>query len=351
MLLSQMPGYLDPTVAIFPFPWFESPGRWTMMALKVQADKSVKWKRHFVDSGNGHAIADVYDNFEKARTVACEFNVGLEDRIRVVLQTPEQRQSVLLKAEKEITSQQRLAHEEQLMLLESMRRSRLLPKPRIEDLKVPNWSADLLEELYQQLSDFPKSSIVQIKMCRATLIKKGESDWSFSIQTNQTTAKYCYRDKIASGFGLSGREHWGKTKSKIRTMLLPRANELLQLASVKRILADALAKGQRVVVAGGFVFWYESPDAGWIMKAVGGESESSAGNSIWNEGTIISKNHGRIVVLPYIKENGDKVQGHTKNVAHDGKALPRHPDEYLELPFKVLEGDLMIGLFGELHHD
>ena len=52
-------------------------------------------------------------------------------------------------------------------------------------------------------------------------------------------------------------------------------------------------------------------------------------------------------MLPYIKESGEKVQGHTKNAPHDGKALPRHRDQYVTLPFEVLEGDLMIGLFGD----
>lgn len=52
-----------------------------------------------------------------------------------------------------------------------------------------------------------------------------------------------------------------------------------------------------------------------------------------------------------VKENGEHVQGHTKNSASDGKALPRHPEHFLELPFEVLEGDLMIGLLGELPYE
>lgn len=48
---------------------------------------------------------------------------------------------------------------------------------------------------------------------------------------------------------------------------------------------------------------------------------------------------------------GEKVQGHTKNAPQDGKALPRHPGQYVTLPFEILDGDLMIGLFGELHYE
>ncbi|CHK89876.1 Uncharacterised protein [Salmonella enterica subsp. enterica serovar Typhi] len=82
------------------------------------------------------------------------------------------------------------------------------------------------------------------------------------------------------------------------------------------------------------------------------ESENTSnGNTLWKEGTIISKNHGRIVVLPYTKENGEHVRGYTKNAPNDGNALPRHKNEYVELPFEVLEGDLMIGLLGELNYE
>jgi hypothetical protein len=102
----------------------------------------------------------------------------------------------------------------------------------------------------------------------------------------------------------------------------------------------------------GYVFWYEeSGTPRWIVKETASTSSGENGDTFWHEGTIISKNHGRIVVLPYIKANGQKVQGHTKNSSHDKKALPRDPDEYLELPFEILEGDLMIGLMGELPYE
>jgi hypothetical protein len=352
MFLNEMPGYLRPTIAIFPFPWYENLGRWMMSALKIQPDNSVKWERHFIDNGDGHAKAEVYDDYGSARFVACEFNQSAEHRIDTVIHDEELRHSLLLKMEKEITAQQRLADEEHLMLKESIRRSRGLPVPDKGKIILPKSSEDLLEALHQQLCILPKLSIVQLDKRRITLVRKGNADWTRVVSTNKTTGRYYFRDRIASGFGLSGDAHWGKTKAEIRAMLLPRANQLLQLASVKRMLAEALANGRRVVVAGGFVFWHEdNADIGWIVKSISGESEDTDGRTIWHEGTIISKNHGRIVVLPYIKESGEKVQGHTKNAAHDGKALPRHRDEYLQLPFQILDGDLMIGLFGELNYD
>ncbi|WDM78321.1 hypothetical protein K6979_14265 [Xanthomonas cucurbitae] len=87
------------------------------------------------------------------------------------------------------------------------------------------------------------------------------------------------------------------------------------------------------------------------MKELGSAKGSSDGEALWREGTIISQNHGRIVVLPYIKEDGVKVKGHTKNAPHEGRALPRHPDDIVEIPFAEIDGDLMIGLDGELFYE
>ena len=118
------------------------------------------------------------------------------------------------------------------------------------------------------------------------------------------------------------------------------------------MLDEALARGQYVIVIGNFVFWYEQgKEVGWTVKSLGNDNANKEGETLWKEGKIVSKNHGRIVVLPYIKENGELVKGHTKNSPKDGKALPRHPDYFLELPFEVLDGDLMIGLFGELPYE
>jgi hypothetical protein len=45
------------------------------------------------------------------------------------------------------------------------------------------------------------------------------------------------------------------------------------------------------------------------------------------------------------------VRGHTKNGPNDGRALPRHPDNYVDIPFSLYDGDLMIGLLGELPYE
>jgi hypothetical protein len=121
---------------------------------------------------------------------------------------------------------------------------------------------------------------------------------------------------------------------------------------VRRLLDEALAAGTQALVLGNFVFWYETQgQVGWIVKALGSSKASGEADVVWEAGRIVSKNHGRIVVLPYVKENGEHVTGYTKNVKGDGPALPRHPAQYVEIPFERLEGDAMIKLFGELPYE
>ena len=120
---------------------------------------------------------------------------------------------------------------------------------------------------------------------------------------------------------------------------------------MQRLLAEAFARGERVLVSNAIVFWYEDDGGlGWQVKETGSTTEAD-GATLWREGTIRSTNHGRLVILPYVKEDGEKVRGHTRNAPGDGRALPRHPDHYVDIPFSLYSGDLMIGLFGELPYE
>lgn len=350
MLLSEIPGYEYPTVALYPFRWYEA-GRWIIRALKALPSGEVKWMYHCIEY-NGHAKAQAFDTYEEGRTFAAQFNEDISSRVKVLGLTEAQHVSVTLKAEKEVTVQARLADEEHMMLEEALKRHATTARPAREALILPSDSEAIREALFEQLQQMPYLEIFYSPTFNTALARTGEHDWSRRLSPTKKFSMYCAREKIARGFGLSGAGHWGKTKADIRAKLLPRANQLLQLASVQKMLLEAKARGQRVVVMGGFVFWYEeSGTPGWLIKTTASTSSGENGDTLWHEGTIISKNHGRIVVLPYIKANGQKVQGHTKNSSHDKKALPRHPDEYVELPFEVLRGDLMIGLFGELPYE
>ncbi|UVM14368.1 hypothetical protein LOY42_13740 [Pseudomonas sp. B21-023] len=350
MLVSELPGAKYPLLALFPFRWYET-SHWIIRALRLHPSGELKWMHYGVEH-NGHARAQTFSSYEEGRKHVAEFNAEVSARVDELDLDNDLRISITLKAEKELTAQRRLADEERLMLSEALRRNAHLDRPRAEDLVLSPELENLREDLHEQLQESPYLRIAHIPRWGMALVRSGEHDWSTRLKPTKKCFVSCAREKIARGFGLSGTDHWGKTKAAIRSMLLPLANQLLQLASVQKILMEARARGQRVVVMGGFVFWYEENGTpGWVIKTTGGESGSENGQTLWHEGTIISKNHGRIVVLPYIKENGEKVQGHTKNASHDGKALPRHRDEYVELPFEILDGDLMIGLFGELHYE
>jgi hypothetical protein len=48
-----------------------------------------------------------------------------------------------------------------------------------------------------------------------------------AVTAGERAAMTAERAKIANGFSHSATAHWGKTKAKIREILLPRANQLL----------------------------------------------------------------------------------------------------------------------------
>lgn len=95
---------------------------------------------------------------------------------------------------------------------------------------------------------------------RLILFRDPKGVWSKPYAVSERSATYVERAKIANGFGFAATAHWGQTKARIREILLPRANQLLKLASVQRLLAEALASGQKVLVCNGIVFWYEEDD-------------------------------------------------------------------------------------------
>jgi len=351
MLLEEMPGYSLQTLAAWPQPWYEN-SLWQMYEFKLCKDGSLKWYPAYIELETKHVKCDVYDSYELAVEAAVQRNNELSEKLATLNLAITEKESFLLKVEKEVTRKSRLFSEEQLMLSEGIRRNQKSLRPSADDIVLPDNCENLLEPLMEILRETPYVNFVRLERCGRSLLREGEYDWSTITKHTKQTAKYFYRERIAAAFGFNGAEHWGKTKSKIREALLPRANQLLQLASVKRMLADAEEQGKKVVVASGFVFWLEeNENVGWIVKEVSYSEAEKSGNTLWEKGTILSKNHGRIVVLPYIKENGDLVQGHTKNAPHDGRAKPRHPREYVELPYEVLEDDWMIGLLGELKYE
>lgn len=349
MQISEMPGYGLPTFDMWPMPWYEIPGCFLMYELKLVKGK-LKWFERYIESNknNSGIKADVYSDYLKATEFAKKNSIIIESVVNKLDISDVEKNSLSLKVEKAILAKRRLIGEEYLMLREAKRRN---DKFLADDVILNNSNSNIESALYEELKSFPYIRLIRLNEYGSTYRKDDNGIW-VSIKHTKKTAEYCYRERVARGFGFSGWYHWGKTKASIRSILLPQANKLLQLASVKLMLADALHKGQKVLVSGSFIFWYESKgNVGWTIKEVSNTNLKDSADTIWKKGKIISKNHGRIVVLPYIKSDGQLIPGHTKNAPSDGKALPRHKDDYVELPFEVLENDLMIGLFGELPYE
>lgn len=350
MQISQISGYELPSLAIWPKPFYEKGSGYLMYECKLKNDGSLQWYKKYINAGESKIKNDHYQDLTLATEVAKAYNIDSKKRINELNLSNIEKESLFIKLEKAVTALSRRIYEEQLMFDEAVRRNLNTYKENREPIIADHYPT-LMKALIDILNETPYVKIARLSMYRVTLIQNEQGVWVRTKHTEKTS-KYYYRERIARGFGLSGFDHWGKTKAEIRSMLLPRANKLLQLASVKRMLHEAYTQGHKVLISGGFVFWFEEKNQiGWLVKEVNRKDSTKNGNVLWEKGRILSKNHGRIVVLPYIKENGEQVLGHTKNTAHDGKALPRHKDDFVELPFEVLNDDLMIGLFGELYYE
>ncbi|MET4043785.1 hypothetical protein ABIC03_005506 [Bradyrhizobium sp. RT6a] len=347
----------DAALAVWPYyrPLFDN---WLMQELVEHGDKAPVWRHRRVPTDNGRVRGDVYPDRETALSAAATLNQTLHDALAAREMDSVRKRSLQLKVAKNLQSSERLRDEEGLMLAEARRRHANDPRPDPSAIVLPAESAPFRQQLSEQLSDMPYLTVVIVTVRetnrswhRSILYLSHDSKWSKPYIAGERSAAKAMRARIANGFGYGADDHWGKTKAKFRQILLPRANLLLQLASVQRMLAEALANGQKVLVSNGIVFWYEEDGGiGWQVKQTTSTKESE-GSTLWKDGTIRSINHGRLVILPYIKESGEQVRGHTRNGPNDGRAKPRHPDHYVDIPFAQLDGDLMIGLFGELPYE
>jgi len=330
--------------------------RWFMQELVDKGEFSPTWRDRMVPGENDAVFVDHYADRESASAAANALNPILRQALIACEMDTVAKQSLELKIDKALQSKQRLQDEEALMLAEALRRHAADQRPDTASLKLVPESESYRHDLAEQLTAMPYLRLAKVgrsngRWTHLLLYKGPDGVWSKPYAAGERAAMTAERAKIANGFDLSASAHWGKTKAEIRRILLPRANQLLQLASVQRLLAEALSRGERVLVSNGIVFWYEQDGGvGWQVKETSSTRESE-GATIWKEGTIRSTNHGRLVILPYIKENGEQVRGHTKNGPNDGRALPRHPDHYVDIPFSLYDGDLMIGLFGELPYE
>lgn len=330
-------------------------GLWEMQELAVGKEGAAKWRDRRVPTPEGHVKMDRHLGADAAYAASASLNSHFASELQHSSIADDLRLSLQLKTSKALQAKERLRSEEELMLAEARRRKANVPAPSSSELQLTTRAEKFRQVLADALAAFPYVTGIRVGELRDRIAmgKSYEGVWDVLANgdLHKRGATLIERSKIASGFDLNPTEHWGEVKAKIRQILLPRANQLLQLASVRRLLDEALARGEQVLVCGGVVFWYEEQgQVGWQVKTTNSD-QSDDGTTLWTEGTIVSANHGRLVILPFIKENGERVKGHTRNAPNDGPSKPRHPSQYVEIPFKVLNGDLMIGLFGELPYE
>lgn len=347
MRIDKIPGYGLQKIAVWPDIIYSS-GVCFMSEYKIKEDGTLKWFRGIKEQG-GRVRLDIYSSMIEAIEVANETNQYLIKQIGEMDISSDVKESLTRKAWKVVTAKKRLMDEELFMLSVAKQRHSDISPPDINSLIVKD--DELKRALHEQLKLMPYLKLVWLPKLNIVLENKGGDNWSKCYRANERASKYAFRARIAHAFGLSALAHWGETKATVRDILLPDFAKRLELESVKKLLDEALENGHRVLVAGEYIFWYEeSGSIGWKLKLRGDSSTKDDGSTLWHEGTIISKNHGRIVVLPYTTSTGKTVKGHTKNAPKDGPAKPRHTDEYVELPFEVLEHDKMRGLLGESYH-
>ena len=330
-------------------------GNWRMQELAVNKLGAPKWRDRRIPTPSGGVQMDFYSNAEVAFAASISLNARYASELQLSSIEEDLRRSLQLKVSKAMQVKERLRSEEALMLAEAKHRKGAMPPPHASEIKLAVNAEPFRQDLAVALADFPYVTGVRVGKLRKRTVMGKNYDGTWDVLANGNLSKrgaiLIERSKIASGFDLNPTEHWGEIKAKIRQMLLPRSNQLLQLASVRRLLDEALDRGERMLVSNGIVFWYEEDgQVGWQVKTTS-SGPSEDGTTLWTEGTIVSTNHGRLVILPFIKESGEQVKGHTRNAPNDGPAKPRHPNQYVEIPFKILSGDLMIGLFGELPYE
>jgi len=327
--------------------------RWLLEDLTMRSNGEPRWRMRLEVSKEGFRMLAARENEEITRADARRLSREISPDIDLDRLNENGADSHSLKLAKAVVASNRHDEEHALMFAEAKRRNAQLTPPLLDQLSLSGGGQEELAQLHAKLTELPylRSAILGQGGKRSIYVSQDGLDWRRATNgyPSKRDAEIVYRGRISEGFGISPVQHWGKTKAAIRKILLPRAIELLQLEPMQRMLAAALAEGKTAVVLDRFVFWYETDGSvGWTVKEVGSPTKSKAEPAEWSQGTIISKNFGRIVVLPFTKDDGERVNGYTRNGPGDGPAKPRAPGEYKEIPFSRLSGDTALGLLGEL---
>jgi len=325
---------------------------WFLENLLIGANGEPVWKRRRPQLGMGvPPRAEVERDETEAKQLARKLTRELGHNFDIAALGENGQSSTMLKLSKAYLASRRREDEEAMMFVEGKRRhAGTVAPPRTA---ITAGSEEDADDIHRALQELPylRTIVVGRGVTRSLAHSTDGLNWRRLTNgyISRQGATWGHRARIADAFGLHPSQHWGRTKAAIRKMLLPRAIDMLQLQPMKEMLAEALAAGRHAVVLDRFVFWYEPEGGiGWTVKEIGAYDAAHADAVEWAAGTIISRNFGRIVVLPFIKDDGTHVAGHTRNAPGDGPAKPRKPDEAKEIAFTRLQGDAMVGLLGEL---
>lgn len=325
---------------------------WFLENLMVGSNGEAVWKRRRQGAGIGESSRPQVERDEtEAKSLARKLTRELGHDFDLAVLGEHGQSSTMLKLSKAYLASRRREDEEAMMFIEGKKRNLGLTAPPRSSIIAA--SEDDADEIHRSLQELPylRTIIVGRGITRSLAHSTDGLTWRrlHNGYISRKGATWGHRARITDAFGFHPTAHWGQTKAAIRKILLPRAIDMLQLQPMKDMLADALAAGRHAVVLDRFVFWYE-PDGGmgWTVKEIGTPDKADANAVEWAAGTIVSRNFGRIVVLPFIKDDGVHVSGHTRNGPGDGPAKPRKPGEAKEISFTRLQGDSMLGLLGEL---
>ncbi|MBN1203843.1 MAG: hypothetical protein JXB05_02830 [Myxococcaceae bacterium] len=143
-------------------------------------------------------------------------------------------------------------------------------------------------------------------------------------ETYERKRRIAARAVIADAFGMDPKDNWLKVRGALLKMLKPSNLDMLHRKDVQDALEEARAAGRTLVVIRQLAFLWDEDAGEWYLREVERrDSATASGCTLWAEGPIESTNYGRIIVLPYVKEDGTQVVGHTRNAPHEGGAEPR----------------------------
>ena len=188
-----------------------------MHSLKLRSDGSLHWFRQYVDRGMpGHAFNDDYDDYQTAREAAVELNKNLSVNLDALSIPDAHKESLRLKADKALMAKSRLMDEEHLMYQVAVRKHASDPRPTIDELVIDSKFESIRQPLHSILSEMPYLHYVYLPTFHVLLNRIAQNTWNCTYENRAEFAKRCYQERIARGFGFSGTDHWGKTKSAIR---------------------------------------------------------------------------------------------------------------------------------------